>query len=239
MNINEVWKQDEVAAAFLNERSLSIPDRPRQLEVMLRILRLSPRQPDWLLDLGCGNALLLAAVLEALPGSRGIAVDFSPLMLNEARQRLASHDGRAQTVEADLQTPDWRKVIAGPFDAVISGFAIHHLRHERKRALYREIFDLLSPEGLFLNAEHVSSPTPRIEAMFNDAMADHLWQRRKEKGENVTKELVLREFLERPDRAANICASVEEQCQWLRDIGFREVDCFWKYFELAIFGGVR
>jgi hypothetical protein len=55
----------------------------------------------------------------------------------------------------------------------------------------------------------------------------------------VTREEVLKEFLERPDRAANILASVEEQCQWLREIGFREVDCFWKYFELAIFGGMR
>ena len=44
---------------------------------------------------------------------------------------------------------------------------------------------------------------------------------------------------ERPDRAANILASVEEQCHWLREIGFKEVDCFWKYFELAIFGGMR
>jgi len=50
---------------------------------------------------------------------------------------------------------------------------------------------------------------------------------------------MLKQFLERPDRAANILASVEDQCRWLRDIGFVEVDCFWKYFELAIFGGVR
>jgi len=39
--------------------------------------------------------------------------------------------------------------------------------------------------------------------------------------------------LERPGRAANILASVEEQCRWLRDIGFQDVDCFWKYFELG------
>ena len=45
--------------------------------------------------------------------------------------------------------------------------------------------------------------------------------------------------LERPGRAANILASVEEQCRWLHEIGFQDVDCFWKYFELAIFGGFR
>ena len=43
----------------------------------------------------------------------------------------------------------------------------------------------------------------------------------------------------RPDRAANILAPVEEQCGWLRALGFQDVDCYWKYFELAVFGGFR
>jgi ubiquinone/menaquinone biosynthesis C-methylase UbiE len=235
----EVWKNRDVAAAFLNERSLLIPDRQRQLEVVLRVLRFAPREPRRTLDLGSGDAILLATVLEAFPQATGVAVDFSPLMLELAHERLAQFGQRATTVEADLQTPAWRDRVQGPFDAIVSGFAIHHLPHERKRALYREVFDLLPGGGVFVNCEHVASPTPRIEDMFNDAMTEHLWQRRREKGEDVTREQVRWQFLERPDRAANILASVEDQCQWLREIGFRDVDCFWKYFELAVLGGTR
>jgi ubiquinone/menaquinone biosynthesis C-methylase UbiE len=235
----EVWKQRDVAAAFLNERSLLIPDRPRQLDVLLRVLRFLQREPASFLDLGTGDGILLATMLQAYPQARGVAVDFSPLMLEQARQRLAPFDERVRIVEADLGTPAWRDQVSGPFDAVISGFAIHHLPHERKRMLYREIYELLSQGGVFLNAEHVSSPSPRVEEMFDDAMIDHLFQRRRESGESVTHEQVLRDFLQRPDRAANILASVEEQCRWLRELGFRDVDCFWKYFELAIFGGSR
>jgi tRNA (cmo5U34)-methyltransferase len=236
---NDVWKQREVAAAFLNERSLLIPDRKRQLEVMLRILQFAPRRTERVLDLGAGDAILLATILEAYPEARGVAVDFSPLMLEQARTRLERLGGRAVTVEADLQTPEWLKVVAGPFDAVVSGFAIHHLPHERKRALYREIYDVLAPGGVFINSEHVASTTPRIEQMFDDAMTEHLWERRRERGEDVGRDKVYRDFMERPDRAANILALVEDQCQWLRDIGFQDVDCFWRYFELAIFGGMR
>jgi cyclopropane fatty-acyl-phospholipid synthase-like methyltransferase len=235
----EVWKQRDVAAAFLNERSLLIPDRKRQLEVMLRVLRFAPREPRHILDLGAGDGILLATLLEAFPASRGVAVDFSPLMLEQAQARLAKFGQRAATVEADLQTPDWRSRVQGPFDAVVSGFAIHHLTDDRKRALYREIRELLPEGGVFLNAEHVASPSPRIEQMFDDAMTEHLFQRRREQGEDVTLDQVRRDFLERPDRAANILAPVEDQCRWLREIGFRDVDCFWKYFELAIFGGFR
>jgi SAM-dependent methyltransferase len=160
-------------------------------------------------------------------------------MLEEARKRLSKFGQRATTLEGDLLTPAWRNGLAGPFDVVVSGFAIHHLPDRRKQALYREIYDLLTPGGVFLNSEHVASTTPKGEQMFDDAMTAHLYQRRKEKGEAVTPEQVRREFMERPDRAANILALVEDQCRWLREIGFRDVDCFWKYFELAIFAGSK
>jgi SAM-dependent methyltransferase len=236
---SEVWKDRDVASAFLNERSLLIPDRKRQLEVLLRVIRGAGRALARVLDVGCGDAILLATLLEAFPQASGVGVDFSPLMLEQARARLAAFGERATTVEADLGTPAWLERVAGPFDAIVSGFAIHHLPDARKRALYREIRDLLPAGGVFLNAEHVASSTTRVEEMFNDAMADHLLQRRRERGEDVTFEQVKRELLERPDRAANILAPVEEQCTWLRELGFHDVDCYWKYFELAIFGGIR
>lgn len=233
----DIWKDRDVAKAFLNERSLLIPDRPRQLEVLLRVLRLSCPRLQRILDVGTGDGILLATVLEAFPEACGVGVDFSPLMLEQAGQRLAKFGPRATTVEADLQPTTWKDALTGPFNAIISGFAIHHLPHERKRSLYQEIFALLSPGGVFVNCEHVSSATPRIEEMFDDAMSEHLYLRRKEKGKDVTLAQVRREFLERPDRAANILAPLEDQCRWLREIGFLDVDCFWRYFELAIFGG--
>jgi cyclopropane fatty-acyl-phospholipid synthase-like methyltransferase len=235
----EVWKNRDVAAAFLNERSVLIPDRARQLDVLLRVLHFAERPVLRVLDVGCGDAVLLATVLQAFPDATGIGVDFSPLMLEQARARLAAFGTRGKVAEADLGSPDWHGVASGPFDAVVSSFAIHHLKDPRKKALYAEIFCLLNPGGIFLNTEHVASATPRVEALFDDAMTEHLYERRRERGEWVTLAQVKREYLERPDKAANILAPVEVQCSWLREMGFRDVDCFWKYFELAIFGGMR
>jgi ubiquinone/menaquinone biosynthesis C-methylase UbiE len=237
--LGEVWKRAEVAGAFTRNRAHMLPDRSRQMEVLLRLLRATPRTPLRVLDLGTGDAILLAAVLEAFPQASGVGVDFSKPMLEQAAARLTPFGNRATVAEADLSTPEWRQMVAGPFDAIISGYAIHHLHHERKRALYAEIFALLPGGGSFVNCEHVASPTPRTERMFDEAMSEHLCERRRERGEDVTPEQVLQEYLTRPDRAANILAPVEEQCRWLREIGFKEVDCFWKYFELAIFGGIR
>lgn len=235
----EVWKDRDVAKAFLSERSLIIPDRQRQLEVLLRVVRFFCPQPRMILDLGTGDGILLATLLEAFPEASGVAIDFSPLMLEQARQRLGKFGGRATTVEADLQTPAWNRSLTGPFDAIVSGFAIHHLSHDRKRALYAEIYELLVKPGVFVNLEHVASATPRGEQLFNDAMTEHLYLQRKDRGDDVHLEQVRQEYLVRPDRAANILALVEDQCRWLQELGFREVDCFWKYFELAVFGGAK
>jgi tRNA (cmo5U34)-methyltransferase len=235
----DIWKNREVAKAFLNERSLMIPDRARQLEVMLRVIGFQCREPHRILDIGSGDAILLATLLESFPNASGVALDFSPLMLEQARQRLGKFGQRATVVEADLQTSAWKDSLTGLFNVMVSGFAIHHLPDQRKQTLYQEIYELTAAGGVFLNCEHVASATPRGEQMFDDAMAAHLYQQRMEKGEDVTLEQIQKDSLERPDRAANILALVEDQCRWLRKIGFRDVDCFWKYFELAIFGGVK
>jgi ubiquinone/menaquinone biosynthesis C-methylase UbiE len=235
----EVWQRPDVANQFLAERSRQMPDRDRQLDVMLRVLRLSPAAPRRVLDLGAGDALLLAFVLDAFPDACGVALDFSPPMLDAARRRLAAFGERATVVQGDFATPAWRGAVTGSFDAVVSGFAIHHLPHDRKCELFAEIYGVLSAGGAFVNCEHVASPTPRVERLFDEAMSEHLFQHRRERGEAVTAEAVLHEYLTRPDRAANILAPVDEQCRWLREMGFREVDCFWKWLELAVFGGLR
>lgn len=233
-----VWKESAVASFFL-ERARDIPDRTRQLEAIFRILALRETPLRRVLDLGCGDALILEAILEAYPDAEGVALDFSPHMLASAAARLARFGARARTLEADLAATSWHNVLPDSFDAVVSGFAIHHLTHGRKRALYDEIHDMLSSGAVFLNLEHVSSPTPRLEEAFEKMMVDHLYAARRARGEEVTLEKARDDYLQRADRAANILAPVEVQCGWLREIGFTDVDCFWKYFELALFGGFR
>jgi tRNA (cmo5U34)-methyltransferase len=95
---------------------------------------------------------------------------------------------------------------------------------DRKRALYQEVFDLLRPGGTFLNCEHVASRGPWGQKINDDAVSEHLWRRR-ERGEAVSLEEVRTEYVSRRDRADNNLALVEDQCGWLREIGFQDVDC--------------
>ena len=180
------------------------------------VLELVPRGARSILDLGAGDGRLLALLRLDRPEARGVATDLSPTMLDAARARFAD-DPLVDVVEHDLDAPLGALGAPGAFDVVVSCFAIHHCSHARKRALYAEVYGLLAPGGVFYNLEHVSSPTLELHADFFAAI-----------GMSLVDE----------DRS-NQLLDVETQVAWLREIGFTQVDCFWKWRELAVFGGVK
>ena len=237
---NSEWQTDQLARTYLDGVRGAIPFAQQQLDVLLTIVRHWLPRLGTVVDLGCGDGILGRTVLQEHPDARAWFVDFSPAMLQAARD--AQPDAaRATFVLADLAQPDWRDRLSlpGPVDLVLSGFAIHHLAHERKQALYAEIHDLLVPGGLFLNLEHVASPTPAVEGLFEAHFVDHLYAYHRLNGSQQSREEVARTYYARQDKAENILAPVDEQCDWLRRIGYQDVDCFFKAFELALFGGRR
>jgi SAM-dependent methyltransferase len=203
------WAEPSHATGYL-----AIADEiPHRHEGERALLERMPTGARRILDLGAGDGRLLALALDRSPLASGIAVDFSPAMLERARRRF-SGDHRVAVLEHDLDRP---LPACGPFDAVVSSFAIHHLAHPRKRALYAEVFHLLAPAGVFCNLEHVSSPTPRLHAQFLSAL-----------GQDTASE-----------DPSNKLLDVESQLGWLRAIGFDDVDCHWKWLELALLAGVK
>ncbi len=206
---SEEWSSAEHALAYL-ARADSIPHRVEGEAALLEHL---PERVGRVLDIGTGDGRLLALVRASRPEVRGVAIDFSPTMLEAARQRFDA-SGRVEVIEHDITQP---LPPLGTFDAVVSSFAIHHCSNVRKWELYREVFALLNPGGAFLNLEHVASPTERLHDAFLAAIG-------------CTRET--------EDRS-NILLDVETQLRWLREIGFDDVDCHWKWRELALLAGVR
>lgn len=235
----EAWKSDALVRKYLEGIRAAIPLVAAQLDVMLRMLAARGKTVERLLDVGSGNGALSAAVMERHPAARATLVDFSEPMLEAARSNLSGFGERCRIVAGDLSDSAWQTGIRddGPFDAIVSGYAIHHLTDERKRALYAEIFGLLKPGGMFVNSDHVCSATNWLESVFNDLLVDSFYDYQVMRGSGMTREQVASEYVNRDDKETNLLAPVEEQCRWLREIGFQDVDCYMKVFELAVFGG--
>jgi SAM-dependent methyltransferase len=168
-----------------------------------------------------------------------VGLDLSPPMLDMARERLAPFGDRARVLEADLHDPDWPALVTSPCDAVVSRYAIHHLPDQGKRAVYAASYRLLASPGVFLNVEHVASTSRYVQAISDRLFIDTAYEAAQARGEAPNYAEIERRFATRPDAAANILASAEDQLAWLRDAGFADVDCYWKCFELAILGGFR
>ena len=233
------WQAPDLAQKYLENIREAIPLSDQQIAVMRQVIKADDRRVDSMLDLGCGDGILGAAVIEDHPGARGVFVDFSEAMIEAARRRFGGRASGHRFVIGDFAASDWVGLVAdeAPYDAVVSGFSIHHQGDERKRGIYGEIFDLLSPNGVFVNVEHVSSPSKWIESRFADRFIDDLHESVKQKDPDVSRDEVARAYYYRDDKQANILAPVEDQCEWLRAIGFSDVDCYFKLFELAVFGG--
>jgi tRNA (cmo5U34)-methyltransferase len=205
----EEWTTAEHALRYL-ARADTYPHRTEGEGVLLEQMPLNARR---ILDLGTGDGRLLALVQVDRREMFGVGLDFSEVMLEAARKRFAD-DERIELVRHDLAEP---LPALGRFDVVVSSFAVHHLEHERKRALYGEVFDLLEPGGLFANLEHVASATHRLHLAFFAAIGEPL------------------EDEDPSDRLLD----VETQLGWLRELGFDEVDCYWKWLEMALLVGVK
>lgn len=204
-----LWTSNDHAREYL-ERADSISHRNEGESALLEFI---PRTTRRIFDLGTGDGRLLSLVRHEFPDTEAVALDFSPAMLEAAGKRFAG-ESSISVIAHNLDEP---LPTLGNFDAVISSFAIHHLVDERKQALYAETYALLNPGGVFCNLEHVASPTPRLHQEFLERIG----------------------FTVETEDPSNKLLDVETQLAWLREIGFVDVDCHWKWRELALLAGRR
>jgi tRNA (cmo5U34)-methyltransferase len=205
------WQTIEHALAYL-ARADKLPHRTEGEKVLLEQIPTSAKR---ILDLGTGDGRLLALVKLNNPLIESIAMDFSDTMIEQAKKRFAN-DSKVSVVKHDFSLPLPAEHL-GCFDAVISSLAIHHLTHPRKKQLYSEIFNLLNPKGVFCNLEHVSSATENLHWKFIKTIG----------------------WTPQMEDPSNKLLDVYTQLQWLREIGFEDVDCNWKWLELALLVGFK
>ena len=182
----------------------------------------STLQPgDRVLDLGAGTGLLALLLAEVVPGLSFTLVDASAQMLDQAAATLTRHGIAHECRVADLRDP----LPAGPFAAVVSALAIHHLEDDDKRDLFRRAHEALAPGGVFVNAEQVSGGDPALDALY-----ERVWAAQATSLGSGGAEL----DAARTRMAYDRCASMPDQLAWLRAAGFAPVDCLFKHYRFAV-----
>ncbi len=238
-----VWQNAEVVARFTDGRRAGIPGTAAQFETMMRLLRHVKHRPLRVLDVGCGDGVLTRTILASEPRATVVAFDGSDAMLARFREKLSvANESQVTFVRGNFNEDDWVDSLPSDrkqFDAIVSGFAIHHSPDDRKRIIYGQLFDLLAPGGVFINLEHVAAATALGDAMWIEIFSEHVAAYQAARGHSIRPADVMQQVNASHEQDANILAPAETQLAWLREIGFVDVDCYWKWFELAVLAGFK
>jgi len=176
------------------------------------------------LDLGAGTGLMGQMVLAARPGSHLTLIDVAPAMLEIARQRFAALGAQVEIRVTDYGT----EPLGEGYDAVVSALSIHHLEDPDKRRLFGRIFAALRPGGAFINADQIAGPTAALRALYHQRWLDAV------RAAGTSEQELVQAF----DRMTHDrFATLDDQTRWLIEAGFFDVDCFYRQYSFAVFGG--
>jgi tRNA (cmo5U34)-methyltransferase len=219
----------------------AVPARAEQLAVMLALIPFGIEDSFTVVELGCGEGHLSAAIARCFELSRVVALDGSPQMRDRAAERLAPYGDRVTVAGFRLEEDDWRARLTGS-DAVVSSLCLHHLDDEGKRKLFAETREHLSDRGALLIADLVEAPHRLGTRLYADTW-DRAARRQSLEAAGSTElfDLFVAERwnhylypdpFDKPSR-------LFDQLRWLQEVGFEVVDCFWLHAGHAVYGGYR
>ena len=191
----------------------------------VRALELAaPGRVRTVLDLGTGTGALAEMVAAAQPDARLTLLDGAPAMVEQAAATLGSRAAAAVVQDFADALP------AGPFDAIVSSLAIHHLDDDAKASLYARAHHVLRPGGALINAEQVLGATATLDALLRR------WHEREARALGASDaEWAAAVERMRHDR----CATADAQLEMLRAVGFQDVAVHFADGRFAVLAGRR
>jgi len=230
------WGNSEFSRNYRDEAGIYLPFRSQFIEITKSLYGhfISANNAARLLDLGCGDGLFVQELLKSFAPAQVTLVDGSAEMLEAAKQRLGNK-ANCTFIKASFQ-----ELLAGEsreenFDFIYSSLAIHHLPFEGKKHLYSFINKLLSPGGCFVNYDVVVPRSEKMEKWYLSLWRQ--WINAHHDEEMRNKLLAIPEqYKGNPDNTPD---TLEAQLKTLEEIGFKEVDCYFKYGIFSLFGGIK
>lgn len=204
-----------------------IPYYDQMLQALISAIPFDVDYSIQVLDLGCGTGTLAQRILEAFPWAQLTCLDFSEQMIGMAQVKLAGFSRVRYVVQ------DFREYApTGSYHVVVSSLALHHLiTDDEKQAFYQKIYRSLLRGGCFYNADLVLGASEYLQFTYMERWKEFMQRQiSRDEVENVW----LHKYAEE-DRPAPLV----DQLDWLSRIGYKNVDVLWKYYNFAVYGGVK
>ena len=215
---------DSIASEYDSNRKKLIPCFDEFYSISISLIPETSTRLN-VLDIGTGTGLLTSFLLEKYPDSNVTLIDMAGGMMDIAKIRFKDNN-HINYIVADYINYDF----GGIFDAVISAMSIHHLTDRDKQRLFAKIYNHLRPGGVFVNAEQVLGNTETIEAYYKKE-----WEKRIRQNDVPEEEIAAWKERLKLDRES----TVEQQINWLKEVGFEVADCAYKFYKFAVIFGLK
>ncbi|NEW06626.1 methyltransferase domain-containing protein [Paenibacillus sp. SYP-B3998] len=211
---------DEIASKYDTQRKMLIPCFDDLYQIASSLVQTTAEIPN-ILDLGAGTGLFSSFILANYASAKLTLIDLSGAMLDIAKQRLDSFAPNITYITGDYCQYEYPEA----YDCIISSLSIHHLEDDEKHALYKRIFSLLKPGGVFVNADQVLGDSPFLQSLNRSD-----WETKIKK--TALDPEALKAAYERTK--LDKMATLDQQLRWLQEAGFTDVDCVYKYYNFVV-----
>ncbi len=232
------WAKADFSQEYREKADIYIVERRRMFTIMKSFYRHFPggRQNNALLDLGCGDGIVTHELLSVDNSISATLIDGSGDMLDKARERLEGFNNISY-IRASFQEMLERDILGQDFDFIVSSMAIHHLTMDEKRGIFRLIHSHLKTGGYFMNIDVILAPTETLDQWYMNIWEEWMDEKKASLGmESDPSRNIIRRYKELEENKPD---TMDDQLNALRDIGFKDVDCYYKYGIFTIYGGLK
>lgn len=234
------WGDQGFIENWASKGSWQAPIRDVQTAMALRMIPQPVQAPIRILDVGAGYGALAAALLRDRPNASAVCLDASEAMLKLGPEKNPDLKQRMTFIQGSLESPDWLKGVTGQFDAVISSRALHHFtENQRRRFIFQEIFPLVKSGGCFINADNVRAGSKSLTERYRVARDTYLEQYVQRMSGGKTSLAEAKAATPSSYHGPHFNGLIDEELAWLREAGFVDVDCFWKFTTTVVYGGFK
>ena len=218
---------EEEAPEFDNTILKLVPYYPEMVEALVSAIPFNQKDPINIIDLGCGTGYISMNIKQRFPNSKLTCLDFAENMIAQAKIRLKKFNN------IDFCINDFRKFeFDKRYHAAVSSLALHHLETKNsKKKFYRRIFDSLEDGGVFYNADIILGSNDALHKLYVLKWKEFM-------SRTLPSEEIENTWMTKHHREDHP-EILLDQLDWLEDIGFKEVDVVWKYYNFAVYGGTK
>lgn len=230
------WAKAEFTQGYRDGADVFIVERRRLLEILASFYMhfIGHKRNNNVLDLGCGDGIVIQKLLKTDASIAATLIDGSEDMLYKAKDQLKDFEN-IHFIQASFQEILDKNIALPRYDFIISSLAIHHLIMEKKTALFRTIYNYLNVGGYFLNIDVILAPSDALEQWYLLLWKQWIDERKSFLGiKDGHYDHIVKEYKDNTDNKPD---TLDVQLKTLQAIGFKEVDCFYKYGIFTMYGG--